>query len=139
MRATGASARAPSAESRASMSEYQNTPSHRRLTLRNTRQTGAIRTAQLKRTHRAWSQRRRRSRPDSSLDMGGLPSGAVDFRSNRSGDMAQHALQVIEGPVPGGGFRSAPRFQPEARPQLPVPGEPSRHLRELAGVTPRRN
>src|SRR6266849_4879936 len=104
MRATGASARAPSAASSASMSEYENTPSPRRLMPRNTRQTGAIRTAQLKRMHRAWSQRRSRSRPDSNLDMGGLPSGAVDFRENRSGDIAQNALQIIESPVPGGGL-----------------------------------
>src|SRR5258707_12307571 len=134
MRATGSNARAPSTARRASISEYQNTPSPSRLMPRNTRQTGAIRTTKLKRMHRAWSQRRSRSRPDSSLDMGGIPLGAVDFRSNRSRDTAQHALQIIEGPVPGGGLRSMPRFQPESRHELPVPGKLPRHPDKLGGV-----
>src|SRR6267378_4439348 len=138
MRATGANARAPSTASSASMSEYQNTPSPRRLMPRNIRQTGAIRTAQLKRMHKAWSQRRSRSRPDSSLDMGGLPPGAVDFGSNRSGDIAQNALQVVEGPVPGSGLRSMPRFHPKGRPQIPVPGELRSHADKLNRVALRR-
>src|SRR5882672_5142436 len=124
MRPTGPKAEAPPAASRVNMSEYQNTPSPSRLTARNTIRTGAMRTAPLKRMHSAESRRRRRSSPDSSLDMDGLLAHRVDPGTTRSGDGAQHALQIVERPAPGCRFGGTPCFGPQAQPQVGVSREP---------------
>src|SRR5882672_10186246 len=138
MRPTGPKAEAPPAASRVNMSEYQNTPSPSRLTARNTIRTGAMRTAPLKRMHSAESRRRRRSSPDSSLDMDGLLAHRVDPGTTRSGDGAQHALQIVERPAPGCRFGGTPCFGPQAQPQVGVSREPGGRLDERGAVVERR-
>src|SRR5690349_8709529 len=126
MRPTGSNAVLPPAASSASMSEYQNIPSPRRLTMRNARRTGAIRTAPLKRMHNAESQRRRRSSSVSSLDMDGIPAEGADARAMRDDDIAQHPLQVVESALPGRGLRGPPGFRAQPRHEI-------RAARELLG------
>src|SRR5215467_3589577 len=134
MRATALQAEVPPVASRASMSEYQNTPSPRRLTTRKSPRTGAIRTAPLKRMYSAESHRRRRSIPDSSLDMDGLVSDQLELRAMGSRNSAQHALQIVGGPTPRYRLGGAPRFPAQASAQRRIARELSGHLTEGRGV-----
>jgi len=97
MRPTGPIEEDPPVARSASMSEYQNTPSPRRLTTRNTRRTGANPDGAVEAHAQGQIPQAKALDSRASLDMSGfLPDGA-ETRAMRPDDVAQHPLQVVEG------------------------------------------